>query len=724
MQIFARRELETASSVSILTIPTGMPSRDVCRERPLWRSAIRGWASPRPPQIATEGVPYRAGDCLLLEGSWPDGESHARRWSLDDAIDSRFAWIDRGAAEHAARLAQPPEGLADDENRATLAYLNELALRYFLVKLLRVVAFFDEVRRPARGEVWRLHLADHEDAVYAELFTALAERHGVELNLHWHGGPGPRGRLMQAGNRRAQGPELPASFSWRRWAAWAARFVSPRVPRSGQHAPRVILCGSPRILDPVCAELLARGCRVWWLYEEFAVRSWWKWRRQRVGQLICDGGASTSVGNALRGVPQSSVDTVPPVSEHNRTDLGAVGWAERSESHHRAARLDEVPCGQRWDSLRSAHPTRASGTCEVTFRGVSLGEAITCWLLQQATKHSARQDHWLERIGGHFRAVQPTVLVVDEDATPFKRATIAVARQHGARSFVVQHGAPCGPFGFAPPAADEICVWGESTREQLVEWGVDDSKIYVTGWPGLTVCRERPPWRSVNVELTSRRPAAERHRGRSLQIPISLQRPPRFLLLATVPPDDRRPDTVTFHLTSRSHAAMIDMACAAVSRFAGARLTIKLHPRSRDVRAFQRVLAGWPRLDVRLLRYGKIASLWAEADCVLSCASTAGIEAALAGAPVVQLLPGGSGDVLPADHWGLIGSARTLAELSPLIEAALVGGWRSAPGDWQKIAAETGLRAAAAIADRVFGRGQHPPGDARCGGIARTARRS
>ena len=35
---------------------------------------------------------------------------------------------------------------------------------------------------------------------------------------------------------------------------------------------------------------------------------------------------------------------------------------------------------------------------------------------------------------------------------------MTIARHWGTRSTVVEHGAPCGPFGFAPLAADDICV--------------------------------------------------------------------------------------------------------------------------------------------------------------------------------------------------------------------------------------------------------------------------
>ncbi|MGH7193402.1 MAG: hypothetical protein ACREJM_07690, partial [Candidatus Saccharimonadales bacterium] len=293
-----------------------------------------------------------------------------------------------------------------------------------------------------------------------------------------------------------------------------------------------------------------------------------------------------------------------------------------------------------------------------------------------------------------------------------------MARRHDARSLVVQHGAPCGPFGFAPLAADEICVWGESTREQLMEWGVPDSRIHVTGWPSYALPVQPTPSHSLCAAGSATATSPAKHsRGRRCDSRLSQAPmlnvemdqtqnaeniPPRFLLLATVPPDDGRPDALMFHLTSRNHRAMIEMACAAAGLFAGSRLTIKLHPRTSDAGVFRSLAKRWPQLDIRLVHNRDAASLFADADCVLSCASTAGIEAALVGAPVVQLLPEGSGDVLPAGRWGLIGSARTVEELLPLIDQALARGWIAAPERWPDIVAATGPQAAAAIAERVL----------------------
>ena len=545
-------------------------------------------------------APAQAEEALLLEGSWPPPAASPAHWSLDEAIDERHGWIDRAAADLAARLGDSADG------EIAFAYLNALSLRYYLVKLLRVTAFFDQVWRPETLLAIELHVAPGRDEHYVDLFAELARIHGFALKVCSHRAPAEAT------------PEPKRAARWRRWAAQAGGTLQGS-PEPGPD-DRIVLCGNPHVLDPVCRALLGRGCRVWWLYEQFAVRSWWRWRRAGVGQLVCDRRA---------GAPYRFSDGGP---------------AEK-----------------------------------LLVRGVDLAGPVERWLAGQAARMGARQSRLVEQIDDHFRTVRPMGLVLDEDATPFKRAAVALARQCQAHSVVVQHGAPCGAFGFVPLAADELCVWGPSSRDQMLHWGAAPERVRVTGWPRFE-------------ERLAKNPPKMRPRRKAGATNI--------LLLATMPPSDGRPDTVAFHLTQATHETMLDMACAAVAKLPRAKLSIKLHPRCRDDQVFRQALSRHPRLQGEIVRSKHLDRLVAHSDCVLSCASTAGIEAALAGAPVVQLLPRGSGDVLPAERWGLLGSAREPEELETLLTAALLRGWRP-PADCEQVLGETNFDRPRSAAERI-----------------------
>ena len=540
---------------------------------------------------------------LLLEGSWPSDMQAGWRWALDDVFDARHETLDVVASELAEHMiayapmaneSGPPAAShpAHTEWPTSLADLNALRLRYHLVKLLRVVAFFAQqvVLRP--GEVLSLVAARDRDEEYAELLAAVAANRRARLTIDWH---------------RADAPAVappPSSAPWRRWLARLNERTAPRAAADG--SPRIVLAGNPAILDPVCSELVARGCRVWWLYDRFAVRSCLRWRPRGVGQLVC---------------------------AHSNTDAD-----RHPHAHLRDARVPAL----RWG-------------------GVNLAPALRHWLARCAEERGPDQARQLAAIDAHWRRLRPTHLVLDEDATPLPRAALAVASRWGTPSTVVQHGAPCVRFGFAPLAADQICVWGEASRQQLTRWGVPPQRIVVTGSPRHDRRRTTDP--------TGRRQHAQPTASGSQRVPCANQpAQPTVLVLDTVPPRDERPDALGFHLTTATYRQMIHVALEAIARRGRARVLVRPHPRTTGSSPWPLAAARWPGLEVVVDRRGDLFAHAAAARCVVSCASSAGIEATLAGAAVVQLLPVGSGDVLPAEGFGLLGSARTVDELDALLE--------------------------------------------------------
>jgi len=527
---------------------------------------------------------------VLLEGSWPPGTVPELFGSLDDEIDARLQGIDEEASRLAERLAEPCflpgyRGLAFPSINP--AWLNALGLRYYLVKLIRLVAYFTEVRPLAQGQTLQLVAAKGRDEDYADLTAALCRLAGAYCRVEWIDRP------------RRPAPPFAANRRWRRGLARLLGLVDrPRLDSASRG--RVVLCGNPRLLDPVCRELVGRDSSVWWLYDRFALRSWLRWRASGVGQLVCDSSQS----------------------RENRLVVPA---------------LERLEC-----------------------RGVDLRGPVRRWIADRLKSHGPQQTRILEQIDAHFRRVRPEALVLDEDATPLARAAVGLARRHGATSFVVQHGAPVCRFGFAPAAADRILVWGQSSQKQLTGWGVPAERIQVVGSATHEALYQELS-RAVN--------------GRSGQrvIGATRSRPPRILLLATVPPRDDRPDAVALHFNRRTYAGMLHTALAAVSTIPGAELVVKLHPRAPNDPIARAAIAAFPSVETRVVRGGSLKPWLAWTDCVLSCFSSAGIDATLARVPVIQLLPVGSGDVLPHQQWGLLGSARTEGELRPLLLQAKSG---------------------------------------------------
>ena len=560
---------------------------------------------------------------LLLEGAWSE-DCRGPDWhSLDESIDARYAWIDERAEHLAERIGRLPVFRLVESNGQggiSLAYLHALSLRYYLVKLLRVVAFFRESDAGREAGSIDLVATAGRDEDYAELLREICRQRGLAFSVTW------------SGNGSRPQPALPPNEIWRQAAANVNGVVDGclerwnKIARRGEDlsAERVMLCGNPAVLDPLCGELLSRGCQVAWLYDRFAVGGWRRWRARGVRQLVCQ----SSLGRRNGFVP---------------------GPLE-------------------------------SSLAEVQVEGISLARSLTRWLTELGRQRGPRQTRLVKQTERHMWHWRPTTLVVDEDATPLARAAIAAARRVSAASVVVQHGAPRVRFGFAPLAADRILVWGESSRQQLIDWGIAPQRIQITG--------------SAKIAATARKvpsPAG------------SSQGPKQILFFATTPPSDHRPDAVSYHLTSHTHAKMLRMACAAVAGIVDAELVFKLHPRSRCDAGIQRIAAAYPGLKVRLVR-GNVQAHLDQAACVLNCGSSAGIEAAAQGVPVIELLPEGSLDLTPASDWNLFASARNLSELNVLLNHALHGDWdhqRTLHCD--RVFARRGAAATRAAADAILG---------------------
>ena len=100
------------------------------------------------------------------------------------------------------------------------------------------------------------------------------------------------------------------------------------------------------------------------------------------------------------------------------------------------------------------------------------------------------------------------------------------------------------------------------------------------------------------------------------------------------------------------------------------RLIVKLHPRDPQSAIVRNLVRECTGLKTQIIERGDLAPLLVGTSCVLSCASSAGVEATLSGVPVIQLMPAGSVDLIPDAAWGLLGTARSRDELELLLDRA------------------------------------------------------
>ncbi len=303
-------------------------------------------------------------------------------------------------------------------------------------------------------------------------------------------------------------------------------------------------------------------------------------------------------------------------------------------------------------------------TPKLTWRGVPFGPAVEAWLSALGAAEQYRQAAQYQTVRSALALWRPDWLLLDEDATPGARIAVDSARRFGIATGVVQHGAPVVRFGFAPLEADTFFAWGPSTREQLLAWGVPSERVELVG----------SPWHEtwLNGETRSAARAAN----------TAPMRGPRVLVLGTVPPRDERPDAISLPLTSGRYRQLLDDVLEIVARWPGAELWFRPHPRCGDDRLARQAMAGQASVRARRAPHGRLEQHLAWADVVLACASSSGVDAALAGRPTIQLLPPGSANLLPPTQWGFLGTAHSRAELLSLLEDVLGPSGSAGRADW------------------------------------------
>lgn len=561
-----------------------------------------------------ERPPASHGEQLLLEGEWPAPLAE-NRYSLNGCVTRTYAWIDERVDELHAQLLDATAGASPTPQELRPEFLLALELRYYLVKLARFAAVVREFLRSGSFTEVNLWCSAGRDEDYADLTRQLCLAHGTRLKtidgqVSTHGSasmPQASERRRLAGLRHAARRPV----DWARAACASAERISGTSPPAGSNRP-IVLCGAPAHLGPLLAPLCSRSdAPVYWLCDTLALRQYAKWRPRGVRFLVCD--------DPCKGIDRDRFNA----------------WGRRA----------------------------VSSAGHLSFCDIDLGPTVRRWLRRQWERGGPRLARCRAQMEEHFRRIGARWLLVDEDATPLKRLAVAVARQSGVRSAVVQHGAPYVRYGFAPLAADVLFAWGELSRRQFQHWGVPDDRVRVTGSPKHDLL--------CAAAHTVAPPKRRRRRSR------------QWLLFASVHHSDDRPDVVSFQFTAATNAEMVRMVLRALRSFPDSKLVIKLHPRTTDAAFFTALVAEFPELAgrVRVVRGGKNHRRVRRAACVLSCASSAGIEAMLSGAPVIQLMPAGSEELVDPDDWRFAGTARTQQQLDACLEAVLSGSLASPPLD-------------------------------------------
>jgi len=252
------------------------------------------------------------------------------------------------------------------------------------------------------------------------------------------------------------------------------------------------------------------------------------------------------------------------------------------------------------------------------------------------------QGEFLERISGRVTSIAPTVsgiekllktlqprlIVVDEDVTPFNQALVESGKTQGIKSLQIQHGI-MGPINhLVPIRTTRMLVPGEVSKERLLKWGAEKETVVVLGMPHYE--SQVPEKGRTNGK------AADDETARAVHKDLGFSPETRILTLVThFFHSEEKPDWIGTKDNPDYVRRIIQIAARSVQGVGNWKLVIKLHPREDKEWFTEKVLQAIGMLEeVRILKNYDVVRLVRASETVLCCLSTVYFDALMMDRPV------------------------------------------------------------------------------------------
>ncbi|MCK5655200.1 MAG: hypothetical protein KAI03_02755 [Candidatus Aureabacteria bacterium] len=217
------------------------------------------------------------------------------------------------------------------------------------------------------------------------------------------------------------------------------------------------------------------------------------------------------------------------------------------------------------------------------------------------------------QINSLFGKFKMKSLLVDEDSGVFTNILVQTAKKYQCMSYVNCHSEPFHKNGIVPLTADYILVWGKSQKELLMNWGMEESKIIVTG------CSKYDKYIRVSSESIKAKICGDL--GFNVSRPVGL--------IATCPLKKRR------NVLENTLWQEIKQVIVTASSFPDIQIIIKLHPGDYNEPFVRDLVKNLNSDKVKVLRNYDPLALAKGVDFLIVCASTFTIDGLAYGKPVI-----------------------------------------------------------------------------------------
>lgn len=276
---------------------------------------------------------------------------------------------------------------------------------------------------------------------------------------------------------------------------------------------------------------------------------------------------------------------------------------------------------------------RAAGALEVD--GLELGPWLRPRLSAVVERRAARDLAEAAMLRRAFGSGRPRWIVGAYDMEPRSRMVVLLAQEAGIPTLMLCHGAYVLPQPIVDlEVCDEVALWTRAVAPPMRD---GDRPVHIVGYP---IPHRRPP---------------ETRRLESSALPT-------IAVLGQVPV--RETCVLDERVTMRCYVTALG---AVARRWPGATVLLRPHP-SQDRAAYPVLVRRFPMLDIRQDTTSDIAAFLEGVDLCIGSASTATLQGALVGTPVVVLNLSGDEWSFPIGGDTSVPVARSPADLDAVLE--------------------------------------------------------
>ncbi len=211
------------------------------------------------------------------------------------------------------------------------------------------------------------------------------------------------------------------------------------------------------------------------------------------------------------------------------------------------------------------------------------------------------------------------IILTPNDVVMFEKTLTIAARKNKVKSLTIQIGASGHPVAYIPLSSDYMGAWGKVTRDWMIKYGTEKSKVVITGAPRLdyyinknSMSREEF-FKSINVD------------------------PNKKIIVYTPQFSIRHMNFANWHFTFSERASFLRNTFLASKKIDNSFVIVKMHPSDFDYNLPNEIAKSMNFKNYLVTKNVDLFELLSNCDVLITVQSTTGLESMILKKPVIDI---------------------------------------------------------------------------------------